>query len=223
MQPDLFQVISTCFPPSGLDHSRRRDRLQLSHDHGMDHASIWPVSRRAHFGLNDVPGPRRGRVLPWKTTSLGACLLVSVFVPQVLAEPLPLKDQPVPGWPGLDIQTHYVARIALRGHCFPVPLGTPIPNANFDSCARPDFWRGVCDIFIDVQSERRDALREHEEKRCRGYDYRGEDGLAEAWRAWREHGENRYADMLDFESMMFVSEGSPEGRVQYEERAGQPR
>jgi len=162
-------------------------------------------------------------VLPWKMTRLGAFLLISVLGPPVLAHPLPLKDQPVPGWPRLHIETHYVARIALRGYCLAVPVGLPIPDASLDSCARPDFWRGVCDIFIDIQSERRAALREHEEKHCRGYDNQEDDRLAEALRAWHEHGENRYADMLDFESMIFVSEGSPEGRTEYEEKTRYPR
>ena len=97
----------------------------------------------------------------------------------------------------------------MRGYCFPVPAGTPIPETPLDSCARPDFWRGVCDIYIDVQFAGSAELRGHEDKRCRGYDHRGEDLLAEALRAWRERGENRYADMVDFESMMFVFGGSP--------------
>src|SRR5512134_3871453 len=88
----------------------------------------------------------------------------------------------------------------------PVAAGTPIPETSLDSCARPDFWRGVCDVFIDVQHAGNTGLREHEEKRCRGYDYRDSDALAGALRAWRDHGENRYADMLDFEAMMFVWE-----------------
>jgi len=146
-------------------------------------------------------------------TIFGAFLLISTFGPQTLAHPLPLKDGPVPGWPKLQIETHYVARIAMRGFCFPVPAGTPMPDTSLDSCARPDFWRGVCDIFIDVQSLRRAELREHEEKQCRGYDHGDDDLLAEALRAWREHGENRYADMLDFESMLFLLEGSRPGPV----------
>jgi len=137
-------------------------------------------------------------------TWIGALLLLSTFGPPALAQPLPLKDEPVPGWPELRIETRYVARIAMRGYCFPVPAGTPIPETALDSCARPDFWRGVCDIFIDVQHILSAQLREHEEKRCRGYDRRDSDLLAEALHAWREHGENRYADMLDFESLMFV-------------------
>lgn len=157
------------------------------------------------------------------TAFFGAFLLLSAFDPRALAHPVPLKDEPVPGWPKLHIQTHYVARIAMRGYCFPVPAGTPIPDTSLDSCARPDFWREVCDIFIDVESLRHAELRVHEENRCRGYDHQDDDFLAEALRAWREHGENRYADMLDFESLMFVSEGPPEGRNEYEERAGNPR
>jgi len=137
---------------------------------------------------------------------VGAFLLILVLGSETLAHPLPLKDEPVPGWPKLQIETHYLARIAMRGYCLPVPSGTPIPDASIDSCARADFWRGICDIFIDVQYIRSAELREHEEKRCRGYDYQDSDLLAEALRAWHERGENRYADMLDFESMMFVSE-----------------
>jgi len=45
--------------------------------------------------------------------------------------------------------------------------------------------------------------------RCRGHDRRDSNLLAEALRAWREHGENRLADMLDFESLMFVWGDSP--------------
>jgi hypothetical protein len=71
---------------------------------------------------------------------------------------------------------------------------------------RPDFWRGVCDIFIDIQHILSAGLREREERRCRGYDHEDSNLLADALRAWREHGENRYADMLDFESVMFVWE-----------------
>lgn len=140
-------------------------------------------------------------------------LLISTFGPQSLADPLALRDEPVPGWPDLHIATHYVGRIALRGFCFPVPAGTPIPDASLDSCARPDFWRGVCDIYIDVEYTGSAELRKHEEKRCRGFDRRDDDLLAEALRAWRERGENRYADMLDFESMLFVLEGSLPGRA----------
>jgi len=148
------------------------------------------------------PRTGRGRV----GAVIGAFLLVSAFSPHTLANPLPLKDEPVQGWPELQIETHYVARIAMRGYCFPVPAGTPIPDTSLDSCARPDFWRGICNIFIDVRSMRRVELREHEERRCRGHDHRDDDLLAEAWRAWRERGENRYADMLDFATMMFVLE-----------------
>ena len=135
-----------------------------------------------------------------------AFLLLLMLGPQALAQPLPLKDAPVPGWPVLQIETHYVARIAMRGYCLAVPAGTPIPETSFDSCARPDFWRGVCDIFIDVQYAGITELPGHEEKRCRGYDHQDSNLLAEALRVWRERGENRYADMLDFESMMFVLE-----------------
>ena len=138
------------------------------------------------------------------------CFAALVFIlasgPQTLAHPLPLKEKPVPDWPELQIETRYVARIAMRGHCFPVAAGMPIPDSHLDSCARPDFWRGVCDIFIDVQSERPAELLEHEKMRCRGHDRRDDDQLAEALSAWRERGENRYADMLDFASMMFVLE-----------------
>lgn len=122
------------------------------------------------------------------------------------ANPVPLKDEPVPGWPDLQIETRYVAQIALRGYCFSVPLGAPIPDTALDSCVRPDFWRGVCDIFIDVAHILSAELRAREEKRCRGYDHRESDFLAEALRAWRERGENRYADMLDFDSVTFVWE-----------------
>jgi hypothetical protein len=135
-----------------------------------------------------------------------ACAQVVPKVPaQIEGQPL-LKDAPVPGWPRLRIETRYVARIAMRGYCLKVPAGTPIPETSLDSCARPDFWRGVCDVYIDVQHLGNPALREHEEKRCRGYDHPGSDLFAEALRVWRERGENRYADMLDFESMMFVIE-----------------
>lgn len=147
----------------------------------------------------------------------GALLLILTFGPQALAHPLPLKDGPVPGWPKLQIETHYVARIAMRGYCVLVPAGSPIPDTSLDSCARPDFWRGVCDIFIDVQYIRNAELREHEEKHCRGYDHQYSDHLAEALRAWRERGENRYADMLDFESMLFLWEGTIPGAAANEE------
>lgn len=123
-----------------------------------------------------------------------------------LAQPLPLQGTPVPGWPQLQIETRYVARLAMRGYCLKAPQGAPIPETVLDSCARPDFWRGVCDIYIDVQYITNPSMREREEKRCRGYDYQGSDVLAEALRVWRERGENRYADMMDFEWMMFVIE-----------------
>ena len=72
----------------------------------------------------------------------------------------PLEDRPVPGWPSLQIETHYVARVAMRGYCLGVPAGAPIPETLLDSCARPDFWRGVCDIFIDAQHAGNVALHE---------------------------------------------------------------
>ena len=150
---------------------------------------VGPVTRR---------GPR--------VTTRWALLLIWTFGPQAFAHPLPLKDVPVPGWPKLQIETHYVARIAMRGYCFPVQAGTPIPDTFLDSCARPDFWRGVCYIFIDAEYLGTPSLREHEERRCRGYDQRDSDLLAEALRVWRERGENRYADMVDFEVMMFILE-----------------
>jgi hypothetical protein len=121
-----------------------------------------------------------------------------------MAQAQPLKDAPVKGWPRLQVQTHYVARIAMRGNCFPVPAGKPIPESSLNSCARPDFWRGVCDIYIDVRYLQSAGLREHEEKRCRGYDYRDSDLFAEALRAWRERGENRFANVLDFRVMMLI-------------------
>jgi hypothetical protein len=126
------------------------------------------------------------------------------FCGLAFAQPAALKVAPVPGWPSLQIATHYVARIAMRGSCFPEPPGRPIPETSAHSCARPDFWRGVCDIYIDVQHVASTALYEHEVRRCRGHDYRGSDEFAEALRVWRERGENRYADMLDFQSIMFV-------------------
>lgn len=141
-------------------------------------------------------------------TFIGAFLGFLMFGAETAAQPLPLKDAPVPGWPELRIETRYVSRIAMRGFCSSVPAGSPIPEASFDSCARPDFWRGVCDIYIDVQYAGTAGLREHEERRCRGYDLRDSDQLGEALRVWRERGENRYADMLDFESLMFVLEPS---------------
>jgi hypothetical protein len=136
--------------------------------------------------------------------ALSTLLIIFDSCAPALARPVPLNDAPVPGWPELEIATHYVARIAMRGSCFPVPAGTPIPETGANSCARPDFWRGVCDIYIDVQHVASVPLYEHEVRRCRGYDYRGSDAFAEALRVWRERGENRYADMLDFESIMFV-------------------
>lgn len=136
----------------------------------------------------------------------GTLLPAMVLVPHAFAEPPSLKDEPIPGWPKLQIETRYVARLAMRGYCHSVPAGTPIPDTSLDSCARPDFWRGICDIFIDIRFISVPAVREREEKRCRGYDYRDSDMFAEALRVWRERGENRYADMLDFEAMMFVIE-----------------
>lgn len=140
-----------------------------------------------------------------KRGAVAVCLGVAL-ASRALAQPLPLKDDPVPGWPRLQIDTRYVARIAMRGYCLKVPHGTPIPEASLDSCARPDFWRGVCDIYIDVEHLGNVSVRGREEKRCRGYDHQGSNLLAEALRVWREHGENRYADMVDFEWMMFVIE-----------------
>jgi hypothetical protein len=106
------------------------------------------------------------------------------------------------------MQTHYVSRIAMRGNCFPVPAGKPIPETPLNSCVRPDFWRGVCDIYIDVQHVRSAGLRENEEKRCRGYDYRGSNEFAEALWAWNEWGENRFANMLDFRVMMMIGDST---------------
>jgi hypothetical protein len=149
----------------------------------------------------------KAMISPWRARQvlpLGALLALVCSCIPALAQPVPLKEAPVPGWPRLEIATHYVARIAMRGSCFPVPAGTPIPETAANSCARPDFWRGVCDIYIDVRHVASAALYEHEARRCRGYDYRGSDAFAEALRVWRERGENRYADMLDFESIMFV-------------------
>lgn len=135
-----------------------------------------------------------------------AFFLMGIASPGAWANPVSLNDEPVPGWPALQIETRFVAQVALRGYCFQVPVGAPNPDISLDSCVRPDFWRGVCDIFIDVAHILSAELRGREEKRCRGYDHRGSDFLAEALRAWRERGENRYADMLDFESVMFVWE-----------------
>jgi hypothetical protein len=146
----------------------------------------------------------RGASFARLTVLMGAFLVLSRFGAPASAQLLPLKDAPVPGWPRLQIETHYVARIAMRGSCLPVPAGTPIPETSQNSCARPDFWRGVCDVYIDVQHIASAELHEHEVKRCRGYDHRDSNAFAEALRVWRERGENRYADMLDFESMMFV-------------------
>src|SRR6185503_18651434 len=102
------------------------------------------------------------RVIPFIT------LLPVLGAPLAFAQPLPLKDEPVPGWPRLQVEARYVARLAMRGYCLKVPAGTPIPETSFDSCARPDFWRGVCYIFMDVQRVADSTLREREEKRCRG-------------------------------------------------------
>jgi hypothetical protein len=138
-----------------------------------------------------------------------ACVQVEPKVPAQIegaATQLRLKDAPVPGWPSLRIEVRYVARIAMRGYCLKVPAGTPIPETSLDSCARPDFWRGICDVYIDVQHLGNPSVREHEEKRCRGYDHQGSDSFAEALRVWGERGENRYADMVDFEWMMFMIE-----------------
>lgn len=139
-----------------------------------------------------------------ESTLFAALVLFLASGQAALAQPLPLKDAPVPGWPELRIETHYVARIAMRGYCLPVPAGTPIPDSPIHSCARPDFWRGACDVFIDEQHIDATELLEHEQKRCRGYDYRDSDTFAQAWRAWRAHGENRYADRLEFEAMRFL-------------------
>jgi hypothetical protein len=122
------------------------------------------------------------------------------------AQPVPLKDAPVPGWPPLRIEAHYVPRIAMRGYCLPVPAGTPIPEAPFDSCVRPDFWNGICHLFLNAHYAGVAQLRAHEERRCRGYDRLGSNFLAEALRIWRERGENRHADMIDFESLLFILE-----------------
>ena len=129
-----------------------------------------------------------------------------ILGPQALAQQLPLKEAPIPGWPKLQIETRYVARLAMRGYCLKVPAGAPIPETSLDSCARPDFWRGVCDIYIDIQHLDNVLMREHEENRCRGHDHVDSDLFAEALRVWRERGENRYADMVEFEWMMFVIE-----------------
>lgn len=135
---------------------------------------------------------------------IGALIAFSQAGGTALAQSPALKDVPVPGWPALQIQTHYVARIAMRGSCFPVPAGQPIPDTRRNGCARPDFWRGVCDIYIDIDYVMSGDVYEYQVKRCRGHDDRGSDAFAQAWRVWRERGENRYADMLDFESIMFI-------------------
>jgi hypothetical protein len=145
--------------------------------------------------------------------------VVPVLGSRSLADPLLLKGEPIPGWPELQVETHYVARVALRGFCLPAPAGTPIPDAALESCVRPDFWRGVCSVFVDVRHIGNTELRAHTEKRCRGHDLREEELLAEALRAWRVHGENRYADMLDFASLMFVLE--PVATCSHGENAGQ--
>jgi hypothetical protein len=138
-----------------------------------------------------------------------ALALALAAVASGAAQPPRLKDAPVAGWPELRIETHYVVRIAMRGYCLPVPAGTPIPESSLDSCARPDFWRGVCDIFIDARYAESRELLAHEEKRCRGHDYHDSDAFARAWRAWRARGENRYADRLEFDAMRFLF-GPPE-------------
>ena len=152
---------------------------------------------------------RAGRVWP-RGLPAAAGLFLLALGPQALAQTALLKDAPVPGWPRLQIQTHYVARIAMRGNCFPVPAGSPIPETSFNSCARPDFWRGVCDIFIDIRHVSSAALHEHEVKRCRGHDFRNSNQFAEALRAWREWGENRFANMLDFRVMMMIGDTASE-------------
>lgn len=134
------------------------------------------------------------------------CCAIALPAPGWAEQVAELKAAPVPGWPELKVEVHYVARIVMRGRCFPVPPGTPIPQTTTDSCARPDFWRGVCDVFIDQERAGRSRLLAHETRRCQGHDPVGGDQFARALRAWREHGENRYADMLDFQSMMFVLE-----------------
>lgn len=136
--------------------------------------------------------------------SIAALFLAWSFAAPAGAQLRPLKDAPVPGWPALQVETHYVARIAMRGYCLPVPAGMPIPDSALNGCARPDFWRGVCDIYIDARHADSRELLAHQEKRCAGHDYRDSDALAEAWRAWRAHGENRYADRLEFDAMKFL-------------------
>ena len=146
-----------------------------------------------------------GHILPMTPVSaLLAAIAVALTAFPAAAQPPSLKGAPVPDWPELRIETHYVARIAMRGYCQPVPAGTPIPESSLNGCARPDFWRGVCDIFIDARYAGSKDLLAHEEKRCRGHDYLDSDAFAEAWRAWRTHGENRYADRLEFDAMRFL-------------------
>lgn len=117
----------------------------------------------------------------------------------------PRLKPPVAGWPALEVETHYVPRIAMRGACFPPPPGRPIPETTENGCARPDFWRGVCDIYIDVRHVRDAVLHEHLLQRCRGRDPIGSTEFADALRAWRELGQNRYGYHLDFDSMLFVT------------------
>lgn len=119
----------------------------------------------------------------------------------------PLKEKPVPGWPELRIETHYVSRIAMRGNCFPVPPGTPIPETSANGCARPIFSRGICNIFIDFRYVGDAELLEHQQKRCRGHDYVNDDRLADAYRAWLDRREDRYLDTVDFGLLMFLLEG----------------
>jgi hypothetical protein len=140
------------------------------------------------------------------STSWMAAGLALAWLPHAAAQLPSLKDAPVPGWPPLRIETHPIARIAMRGYCLPVPAGTPIPESPLNSCARPDFWRGVCDIYIDARYAGSKELLAHEERRCRGHDYRGSDAFAQAWRAWKAQGENRYADRLEFDAMKFLFE-----------------
>jgi len=138
------------------------------------------------------------------TASAGALLFACAWLAPVLADPLPLKESPVRGWPALQIETHYVPRIVMRGRCLAAPAGKPIPETDLNSCARPDFWRGVCDIYIDVSHVGNAALQRYEQQRCRGHDRRNNTDFAEALRAWRAHGENRYADMVEFAALMYA-------------------
>lgn len=168
---------------------------------------------RAHRGAPVLRGDRSDELNPVQGTIIRSLALAALLLapgPQALGQTALLKDAPVPHWPRLQIQTHYVSRIAMRGNCFPVPAGRPIPETPFNSCARPDFWRGVCDIFIDVRHVSSAALHEHEVKRCRGHDFRDSDQFAEALRAWREWGENRFANLLDFRVMMMIGESAAE-------------